>query len=252
MTRKKNPNRDKALSIYKKHKGNIKLSEIANILDENPSNIRSWKRIDCWDEKIPKPGAPKGNKNALGNKGNRNARGAPQGNINAVRHGLYMNNDRYIENMKEILPKSLLNTMKKLNGETPLDILYRNIMILDAKIINSHNILNVKNNVDHTILRRKVYTDKNMEDIEEFEIQTAQDKESSYGNTVSKMKKTLNDMIKTYLELSFRAEDRSLSIEERIARIEVLKSKVANDEKSKEDKIDELFNKLEECISDVK
>ena len=68
MSRIRNPNRDKAFEIYKSHKGEISPKQISEILNENVNNIRNWKKTDKWNEKLPKVGAPKGNKNAKGNK----------------------------------------------------------------------------------------------------------------------------------------------------------------------------------------
>lgn len=59
----------------------------------------------------------------------------------------------------------------------------------------------------------------------------------------------LQDKIKA---MKWLADHMDLATEEQKARIEVLKSKIVNNEKSKEDKIDEYFNKLEEGIKNVK
>ncbi|BDR73642.1 phage terminase small subunit [Clostridium tetani] len=52
--------------------------------------------------------------------------------------------------------------------------------------------------------------------------------------------------------MKWLADHMDLATEEQKARIEVLKSKIANNEKSKEDKIDEYFTKLEEGIKNAK
>lgn len=220
MARAKNPNREKAFNIYKEHKGNIKLSEIAEMLLEKPSNIRSWKRIDEWDSKLPKVGAPKGNKNAKGNKGNKNAKGAPEGNVNSVKHGGYMSNERYIEKMKNILPKSLINTMNQLDNESTLDKLWRNIIMLDAKIANAYKIIEVKNSKDHDKEIKK-----QDEDFIEHEILFASEKEIKAGSAISKMKDSLSKMIKTYEELLNK--DWDLATEEQKARIRKIKQDTA-------------------------
>lgn len=259
MARAKNPNREKAFNIYKEYKGNIKLSEIAEMLLEKPSNIRSWKRIDEWDSKLPKLGAPKGNKNAKGNKGNKKAKGAPEGNVNAVKHGGYMSNERYIEKMQNILPKSLINTMKTLDNESTLDKLWRNIIMLDAKIANAYKIIEVKNSKDHDIEIKK-----QDEDFIEHEILFAIEKEVKADSAIAKMKDSLSKMLKLYEEILNK--DWDLATEEQKVRIkkmkqdiaysrsrtEVEKSKIVNNEKNKEDKIDEYFTKLEESITNAK
>ncbi|KAF6604480.1 phage terminase small subunit, partial [Bacillus sp. EKM417B] len=108
--RKRDPRRDEAFHLWKESGGTKKLKDIADELGVTSSTVRKWKANDKWEEKIngsaPKskgsapfrPGAPKGNKNARGNKGgkappgNKNAKGnrggaAPKGNKNSVRTG---------------------------------------------------------------------------------------------------------------------------------------------------------------------
>lgn len=99
MSRAKNPNREKAELLYIESGGKIPLVEIANTLDIPEGTVRSWKNRYKWDsllnseddatlqkekrnvaKKKNKGGAPKGNKNAVGNKGG----GAPKGNKNRV------------------------------------------------------------------------------------------------------------------------------------------------------------------------
>lgn len=50
MARQKSPNRDKAFEIYKEHKGNIMLIDIAKQLDVSDVQIRKWKSQDKWDD----------------------------------------------------------------------------------------------------------------------------------------------------------------------------------------------------------
>lgn len=78
--------RKKAYEIYRKSKGEIKATAIAETLGVSPSTVRKWKSVDKWEEKRRKRGgAPKGNQNAAGHKGG----GAPVGNRRAETHGAY-------------------------------------------------------------------------------------------------------------------------------------------------------------------
>lgn len=231
MARSRNPNRNKALEIYIHNKGNIKLTEIASMLDEKPNNIRNWKYSDKWDDKIPKRGAPKGNKNAKGNKG---GPGAKKGNTNSVQHGAYMSTDRILSKMQDILPKSMLNTIKALDGESSLDKLWRNIIMLDAKISNSYKILDVKNSKDHTIEVKK-----QDEDFTEYEILFAIEKETKAVTAIARMKDTLSKMIKNYEELLHKNWD--LATEEQKARLDLIKAqtnKLTGDNQEIEDTSD--------------
>lgn len=93
MVRARSPERDKARQIWLESGGTIKLKDIAAALFVGENKVRKWKSIDHWEEKLkgsvssesngnvpiemkgnpPHRGAPKGNKNAVGNRG-----GAPQ------------------------------------------------------------------------------------------------------------------------------------------------------------------------------
>lgn len=54
MGRQRSPNRDKAFKIYKRHNGDIRNKEIAEILGEDPKTVSKWKKLDKWDEKLEK------------------------------------------------------------------------------------------------------------------------------------------------------------------------------------------------------
>ena len=94
MARARDPNRNKAFEIYKKHGGKIDLVEIASQLNISPGTIRGWKSKDSWDTQLNgtlrknterskrRKGGQPGNKNAEGHGGN-----GPPGNKNAVKTG---------------------------------------------------------------------------------------------------------------------------------------------------------------------
>ncbi|MCP6683237.1 phage terminase small subunit [Bacillus nakamurai] len=138
MPRKRDPRRDEAFHLWKESGGTKKLKDIADELGVTSSTVRKWKASDKWEEKIngsaPKskgsapfrPGAPKGNKNAQGNKGgkappgNKNAKGnkggaAPKGNKNSVRTGEY----------ESILFDFMDDTEKELFDQIETDPLYQ-------------------------------------------------------------------------------------------------------------------------------
>lgn len=95
MARQRNPDRDKAMKIWLKSKGDKPLVDIAKQLEVSASTIRKWKSQDKWADKlkgsapISKRSAPfdslKKNKNAAGNSGG----SAPPGNKNALTTGQY-------------------------------------------------------------------------------------------------------------------------------------------------------------------
>lgn len=95
MARPRNPDRDKAMKIWLKSKGDKPLVDIAKQLEVSASTIRKWKSQDKWANElngsapISKRSAPfdslKDNKNAVGNSGG----SAPPGNKNALTTGQY-------------------------------------------------------------------------------------------------------------------------------------------------------------------
>lgn len=100
MARQRDPRRDEARKIWIKSDGKKLLKEIAEELGVSDSQIRKWKSIDKWTEELKgnvtngksnvtnRGGAPPGNKNAEGNRGNSQA-AAPLGNKNALKTGEY-------------------------------------------------------------------------------------------------------------------------------------------------------------------
>lgn len=82
MARKRDPRRDQAKEIWLKSNGKKVLKELANELNVSDSQIRKWKSIDKWADELKgnvtnakgnvtnQGGAPFGNQNAVGNKGN--------------------------------------------------------------------------------------------------------------------------------------------------------------------------------------
>ncbi|MGF6357104.1 uncharacterized protein YjcR [Paenibacillus sp. 4624] len=91
MARERSPERDKAKLMWLESGGAMKLKDIAAALSIGETQIRKWKSQDGWAAElnsnvtietisnVTKRGAPKGNKNAVGNRG-----GAPPGNKRAV------------------------------------------------------------------------------------------------------------------------------------------------------------------------
>lgn len=111
MPRPRDPRRNEAFEIWQKSAGKKKLKEIAEQLGVSDSQVRKWKNQDKWEEhlkgnvtnqskgNVTKRGAPKGSRNARGNKGGKappgnknaagNSGGAPKNNRNAVTTGEY-------------------------------------------------------------------------------------------------------------------------------------------------------------------
>lgn len=86
MSRGRSEKRDKAFRMWERSGRTLPLVEIAKKLDVAASLVRKWKHEDAWEAKPSrKRGGQPGNKNAEGNKGG----GAPPGNKNGWKHGMY-------------------------------------------------------------------------------------------------------------------------------------------------------------------
>ncbi|OQO68422.1 small subunit of terminase [Enterococcus villorum] len=100
MARQRDPRRDEAKRIWLESNGEKQLKDIATELNVSDSQIRKWKSQDKWSAELKgnvtigksnvtnQGGAPIGNKNAKGNKGNSRA-SPPAGNKNALKTGEY-------------------------------------------------------------------------------------------------------------------------------------------------------------------
>ncbi|MRI46013.1 phage terminase small subunit [Enterococcus faecium] len=100
MARKRDPRRDEAKKIWLESNGEKQLKEIASELNVSDSQIRKWKSQDKWSTELKsnvtngksnvtnQGGAPIGNQNAKGNKGNSRA-SPPKRNKNALKTGEY-------------------------------------------------------------------------------------------------------------------------------------------------------------------
>lgn len=231
MARKRNPNRDLAYELFKKSKGKLTCKAIAEQLNEKESNIKLWRREDKW---INKGGAPKGNKNALGN-------------IGQLKHGIYCDESRFRDNkfLSKYLPRSMVNVIEELKSENPLDMLWSNILIQQAKILNMQKIIHVKNKDDITKVKTKESFGKTQS--EEWEYQFAWDKENAAVTALSKAMQTLFNMIKQYDEMVHKNWE--LVTEEQKLRIEALKAKIVNNDDSKEDKIDKYLTAINKEIN---
>lgn len=113
MARERSPQRDEAMKMWLDSGGKMKLKDITAALGLGETQIRKWKSVDRWADALnsnvtddsnsnvtKRRGAPKGNKNAAGNrggapqgnqnaKGNRGGNGGPYRNKKALKHGMY-------------------------------------------------------------------------------------------------------------------------------------------------------------------
>lgn len=228
MPRAPNPKVDEAEKLFKK---GYKLVDIARELDVPDGTVRRWKNTYDWGNERSKKedskktnvrnkrGAPKGNKNAVGNKGG----GAPLRNKNAETHGLF----------SKYLPEETQELMECVSQVNPLDMLWENIKIQFAAIIRSQKIMHVIDK-DEIIKVKTKETRGEKSDTDEWEFQFAWDRQASFLSAQSRAMAELRSAIKQYDEMLHKNWD--LATEEQKARIALLKAKIeSEDEEETED-----------------
>ncbi|MDU4696407.1 MAG: phage terminase small subunit [Paenibacillus sp.] len=123
MSRRRSELRDQAYLMWEKSDRRMLLVEIARKLNLAPSLIRKWKHEDAWEARPRrKRGGQPGNKNAVGNKGG----GAPPGNKNGWKNGMYESMW-----MSQIAIEHKLKLMK--TETNPRQILVNEIFLLEYR-----------------------------------------------------------------------------------------------------------------------
>ena len=210
MARKRDPRRDHAKETWLKSNGKKVLKELANELNVSDSQIRKWKSIDKWADELKgnvtnsksnvtnKGGAPPGNKNAVGNKGNKSA-SPPKRNKNAVKTG------EYETIFADLLSDEEKDIYSKLNDD-PFFILDEEIRILKIR--------------QYRMLKRIKDAEAGLNDEEVERLQQLRKvKEPSVidGKMVTVKREVLKDVQVT--RKTFRKLDDILAIEEALTRI---------------------------------
>lgn len=190
MPRPRDPRRDKAFRLWEESGGSKKLKDIAEQLNVTSSTVRKWKTNDKWEEKIKgsallRRGAPKGNKNAKGNKGgraplgNKNALGnkggaAPLRNQNAVTHGFF----------SKFLPKDTLSIMEEIKDRSPVDMIWNQIQIQYVAIIRAQKIMFVsdKQEMIKELKKKTVLSETNEVEEEEYEFKFSWGRHATFLN----------------------------------------------------------------------
>ncbi|MGL5271467.1 MAG: phage terminase small subunit, partial [Selenomonadaceae bacterium] len=205
----------------KDYQAGLKYKEIAEKYGVSLNTVKSWKTRHNWTKKVctqkpksvhTKRGAPKGSKNALGNKGGH----APPGNHNAMTHGLFA----------KYLPAETLEIAEELTGVSPVDILWGNICIKYAAILRAQKIMYVEDKAD---LVKEVKTDGL--NATTYELQYAWDRQAAFMAAQARSMATLTSMLKQYEELckaEMATEEQRLRLKKMQADITIMESKVSH------------------------
>lgn len=187
---------------YKDYINGMKYKDIAEKYNVSINTVRSWKQRNGWertkkdcahdaqknDAQKNKGGAPKGNKNAKGNKGG----SAPYGNQNAKTHGFF----------SKYLPADALEIMQEIEQKKPIDILWEQITIQYTAIIRAQRLMYVKDQKDKTT---EIIQDSDMGTM--YEHQQAWDKHANFLSAQSRAMATLNSLIAQYEKMLHSADD---------------------------------------------
>ncbi|MEK4149993.1 phage terminase small subunit [Robertmurraya sp. FSL W8-0741] len=236
---------DKKELAYQDYLKGMKYKEIAEKHNVSLNTVKSWKTRYKWSrdgvrtqEKsvhTKKRGAPKGNKNAIGNDG-----GAPKGNQNAVTHGLF---SKYI-------PQETLELMGMLEDKSPADLIWDQIMIQYAAIIRSQQIMNVESKKEMIKELKKAkyeYFEKPKDQgggfekqvtEEEYEFQFAWDRQATFLTAQSRAMSELRNLIKQFNELANDDDERKLKLQ--LMQANIKKAEVEAERLSKENTVDDL------------
>lgn len=241
MPRQRSPKRDLAYQLWLDSGKKKKLKDIAAELEVSESQIRKWKNQDNWNGNVTnakkgnvtkakkKVGAPKGNKNAVGNNG-----GAPLRNTNAEKFGFF----------RKYLPEETVSIMQEMPKD-PLDILWDQIQIAYAAIIRAQKIMYVNDKDDKTT---ELISDG--ESSQMWNVQQAWDKQGNFLQAQARAQNTLESMINRYDNML--RKNWELATEEQKARIERIKADTerikGGEQTTTEDKVDKLFKAIGEAL----
>lgn len=166
------------------------------------NTVKYWVYKHKWKRKNHTKKQLKQNKKKI------ETRGAPNKNVNAVKHGLFA----------KYLPAETLELVGVIETMSPLDILWENICLKYAAIIRSQKIMYVKDTDDFT--ERVVAEGKGMA----YQYNEAYDKQATFLMAQSRAMGTLMNLIKQYEEMC----NSELATEEQKLRIEKLKKEINN------------------------
>ncbi|MGV2640597.1 phage portal protein [Clostridium perfringens] len=277
MARARSPNRDKAFEIYKDHDGNITNREIADMLDENEKTISNWKCRDKWNVVLQKNECSTTNKKVQKNIDNNMNKEPIAEEVKEVLGNTELTDKQRLFCIYYIKYFNATKAYQKAYGcsyETAMVEGFRTLrnpkIELEIEKLKQHKLNQVMLSEEDIFQR---YMDIAFSDITDYvnfgkrEIEILEDNQSktievnyvdfndSYnvdGTIISEVKQgkdgvsiKLHDKMKA---LQWLSDHMNIATDKQKVELEVLKSKIVNNEKSKEDKIDEYFAKLEEGI----
>lgn len=247
MARERSPDRDKAKQMWLESGRTMKLKDIAAALSIGETQVRKWKSQDKWTAdlnsnvtneskgSVTKRGAPKGNKNAVGNRsgappgnkratGNKGGPGGPLRNKKAVTTGEYETIwlDALEEDEQDLVDQVDTDPIQQADEAIKLlSIRERRMLQRIGKLMNGL-----------TEKQRRVLNElKGIKDV-----MTVHDEKSGITKTIPV---TRTEMVESQIEeTEYRAIDDILKIEDSLTRVQAqklkaveLKNRLIDDEK---------------------
>jgi len=191
--------------------------EVKDSTIRSRKNREKWQRNDATQRKnVATKGkphrAPKGNKYAVGNRGNPDPTPKfPKRNTEAVKHGFF----------SKFLPPETLEIMESMNERSPADLIWDQIQIQYAAIISAQQIMYVRDRDDMSSEIVEESLDKT-----KYEIQFAWDKQATFMNAQSRAMSELRNLIKQFDEMAHIDDERRLKLEGMRLGIEKTKTEV--------------------------
>ena len=228
MARARDPARDKAKEMYLHSEGKKLLKDIAAELGKDDSLVRKWKRQDEWDDALNghvsnetiehvsnEVGAPKGNKNAKGNRGNSNpVNQFPKRNSIAMKHGFY----------SKLIPDDMQELFEELDdGIDTSEMLWDQIKLQYIAIMRAQKIMYVTDK-DEMIKELKKFKPGEFGDEEEYQFQFAWERQAQFLTAQSRAISELRTSIKQFEEMADANDERLLKLKK--MRLDVKKAKV--------------------------
>jgi uncharacterized protein YjcR len=235
VAKERSPNRDIAKKMWLDSGGKMLLKDIAAALGLGETQIRKWKSQDKWAAELNsnvtnesnsnvtiRKGAPKGNKNAVGNKGgaprgnqnakgNRGGKGGPPGNKKAVTTGEHESIwfDTLDEDEQELLGEIDTDPIAQADEAiTLLSIRERRMLVRIKRLTNGLS----------ESQRRVLHQLKSIKDVIEVH-----DEKSGITKKVPTVR---NEMVESEIEeTTYRAIDDILKLEEALTRVQDKKLK---------------------------
>ncbi|WP_431811919.1 phage terminase small subunit [Lysinibacillus sp. FW12] len=184
------------------------------------------KKVATKEKKV---GAPKGNDNAKGNRGNPNPTPKfPKRNSIAEKHGFF----------SKFLPEETLEIMEAMNERSPADLIWDQIQIQYAAIIRAQRIMHVesKDEIIKELKKAKYeYYPRSKEDgggvekavtEEEYEFQFAWERQAQLLTAQSRAIGELRSSIRQFVEMADQDDERRLKLEQMQLNIDKTKAEI--------------------------